>query len=129
MLIVGTILCTMCFVYIKDHPGEWNSFIPSLQMLYYKGQVFVYKSLGYDTRNLELKQQFTKIYTELSYLVQSSNCTDPTLLEKIKSQQEILKNIDISQLQIEQYSTITTAQELKQTIEEQCAYKGTSTPQ
>ena len=54
MFIVGAILLIISFTYIKGHPGEWNSFVPSLQMLYYKGEVFFYKILGKDAKSLEL---------------------------------------------------------------------------
>lgn len=121
MFIIGAILLLVSFFYISGHPGEWNSFVPSLQMLYYKGEVFVYKLTGRDVRKLEAKQQLEKIYNELSYLVESSKCTDEALLWKIKDQQELLKNIKSNSLELEQYSIIATAQELKREIEEQCA--------
>ena len=95
MFIVGAILLIISFTYIKGHPGEWNSFVPSLQMLYYKGEVFFYKILGKDAKSLEIKQQFNKIYTELNYLVESSECADTELVDLIKKQQELLKNMDI----------------------------------
>ena len=122
MFIVGAILLIISFTYIKGHPGEWNSFVPSLQMLYYKGEVFFYKILGKDAKSLEIKQQFNKIYTELNYLVESSECADTELVDLIKKQQELLKNMDISTMQVEQYTAITTAQDLKKQIEEQCAF-------
>ncbi len=122
MFIVGVVLLMISFTYIKWHPGEWNSFIPSLQMLYYKGQTFFYQVLGKDVKSLEIKQQFNKIYTELSYLAESSECADPDLIEQIKKQQELFKNMDTTTMEIEQYSAISTAQELKQQIEEQCAF-------
>ena len=90
-------------------------------MLYYKGEVFFYELTGKDVRELEAKQQLEKIYNELSYLVTSSQCTDETLIQKIKDQQELLKNIQSNSLELEQYSIIATAQELKREIEEQCA--------
>lgn len=122
MFIIGSILLIISFTYIKWHPGEWNSFVPSLHMLYYKGQTFFYSLMGKDIKSLEIKQQFTKIYSELSYLVESSECTDPELIAQIKKQQELLNNMDDSTMELEQYSAITTAQELKQQIEEQCAF-------
>lgn len=122
MFIIGAVLLIISFTYIKWHPGERSSFVPSLQMLYYKGETFFYKILGKDTKALEVKQQFNKIYTELSYLVESSKCVDSDLIEQLKKQQELLKNMDDSTIQIEQYAAITTAQQLKQQIEEQCAF-------
>lgn len=91
-------------------------------MLYYKGQTFFYQVLGKDVKSLEIKQQFNKIYTELSYLVESSECANQDLVNQIKNQQELLKNMDTSSMQVEQYSAITTAQDLKKQIEEQCAF-------
>lgn len=121
MFLIGIVLLALSFSYIKGHPWERNSFVPSLQMLYYKGELFFYWLMGKDVRSLETKQQFTKIYNELSYLVESSHCTDETLIQRIKEQQEILKNIDYSVMNDEQYTAITTAQDLKKQIEEQCS--------
>ena len=78
--------------------------------------------MGKDTKSLEIKQQFTKIYSELSYLAESSECTNPDLIEQIQKQQELLKNMDNTTMEVEQYTAITTAQDLKQQIEEQCAF-------
>ena len=120
MFIVGILLLIISFTYIKGHPGEWNSFVPSLQMLYYKGEIFFYQLVGKDIRTLESRQQLEKIYNELSYLVESSQCTDPELLQKIQEQQVILKTISSTDMEIQQYSIIANAQELKREIEETC---------
>lgn len=122
MFVIGVILLTISFTYIKWHPGERNSFIPSLQMLGQKGQIFFYGLIGKDTRNLQIKQQFNKIYTELEYLVESSSCADSELIDQIREQQALLQNMSTTTIQTEQYETIAIAQELKQQLEEQCSF-------
>lgn len=93
--------------------------MPSFQNLSFQWKLFLYKSIWKDTSSLESKQEFNKIYTELTYLLESSNCTDPDLIQDIHTQQQSLESIK-HYSESEQYTALTQAQRLKERIEQEC---------
>ena len=120
LLIVGAILIVCSILYLDRHPWEKASIMPSFQNLSFQWKLLLYKTLGKDTSSLEAKQEFTKIYSELNYLLESSNCTDPDIIDDILKQQQHLSSIT-QYSESEQYNALTQAQNLKERIEQECS--------
>jgi len=123
ILLVGIILWWIIFVYLQEHPWEKQSIVPSLQTLYHKGQLFFYTLLGQDSESVQTKQSLQKMYSEISYLIESSQCTDQALLQEVEENKAAIDALDYSQAQNNKYNYYLKAVDLKNKIEEQCGIK------
>jgi hypothetical protein len=120
ILLVGLILWTIIIWYLQTHPGEKQSIVPSLQTLYHKWEVFFYTLLWKDSESIETKQWLQKMYSEISYLIESSKCSDQALLQEVEENKAAIALLDYSQAQNNKYNYYLKAVDLKNKIEEQC---------
>lgn len=120
MLLAGVILRVIIFWYLQQHPGEKQSLLPSLQTLYSKGEVFFYGLLGKDTASIETKQSLQKMYTEISYLIETSHCDATALIQEVEESRAAIDALDYSQAQNNKYNYYLKAVELKDKIQKQC---------
>ncbi len=127
ILIVGSILWVIIVGYLQQHPGEKNAILPSLQTLYHKWEIFFYTLLGKDSESVKTKQSLEKMYSEISYLIESSQCTDESLVQEVKENRAAIQALDYSQAQNNKYNYYLKAVDLKNKIEEQCGIKPTTT--
>ncbi len=127
LLFVGIILWWIIFVYLQEHPGEKQSIVPSLQTLYHKWELFFYTLLGKDSESVQTKQSLQKMYSEISYLIESSKCSDQALLQEVEENKAAIDLLDYSQAQNNKYNYYLKAVDLKNKIEEQCGIKTTTT--
>lgn len=127
LLFVGIILWWIIFVYLQEHPGEKQSIVPSLQTLYHKWELFFYTLLGKDSESVQTKQSLQKMYSEISYLIESSKCSDQALLQEVEENKAAIDLLDYSQAQNNKYNYYLKAVDLKNKIEEQCGIKSTTT--
>lgn len=63
------------------------------------------------------------MYSEISYLIESSQCTDESLVQEIKENRAAIQALDYSQAQNNKYNYYLKAVDLKNKIEEQCTAK------
>ena len=120
ILCVGIILWWIIFAYLQQHPGEKQSIIPSLQTLYHKWQIFFYTLLGQDSESIQTKQSLQKMYSEISYLIESSKCNADSLIQEVEENKSAIDNLDYSQAQNNKYNYYLKAVDLKNRIETQC---------
>ena len=120
ILCVGIILWWIIFAYLQQHPGEKQSIIPSLQTLYHKWQIFFYTLLGQDSESIQTKQSLQKMYSEISYLIESSKCNADSLIQEVEENKSAINNLDYSQAQNNKYNYYLKAVDLKNRIETQC---------
>ena len=67
------------------------------------------------------------MYSEISYLIESSQCTDDALIQEVKENRAAIQALDYSQAQNNKYNYYLKAVDLKNKIEEQCGIKPTAT--
>ena len=127
ILIIGSVLWVIIVGYLQQHPGEKNAILPSLQTLYHKWEIFFYTLLGKDSESVKTKQSLEKMYSEISYLIESSHCTDESLVQEVKENRVAIQALDYSQAQNNKYNYYLKAVDLKNKIEEQCGIKATTT--
>lgn len=127
ILIIGSILWVIIVGYLQQHPGEKNAILPSLQTLYHKWEIFFYTLLGKDSESVKTKQSLEKMYSEISYLIESSQCTDDALIQEVKENRAAIQALDYSQAQNNKYNYYLKAVDLKNKIEAQCGIKPTTT--
>jgi len=63
------------------------------------------------------------MYSEISYLIESSQCTDQALLQEVEENKAAIDALDYSQAQNNKYNYYLKAVDLKNKIEEQCGIK------
>jgi hypothetical protein len=63
------------------------------------------------------------MYAEISYLIESSKCDNPSLLQEIKDNKKAIQALDHSQAQNSKYNYYLKAVDLKTKIEKQCGIK------
>ena len=120
ILFVGIALWWIIFAYLQEHPGEKQSILPSLQTLYHKWQIFFYTLLGEDSTSIQTKQSLQKMYSEISYLIESSKCDDIALIQEVEENRTAIQALDYSQAQNNKYNYYLKAVDLKNKIEKQC---------
>ncbi len=123
ILVIGIMLWGIIFAYLQNHPWEKQSIVPSLQTLYHKWQIFFYTLLGQDSESVQTKQSLQKMYSEISYLIESSKCSDQALLQEVKENRAAIEALDYSQAQNNKYNYYLKAVDLKNKIEAQCGIK------
>lgn len=127
LFIIGSILWIVIFGYLQQHPGEKQSLIPSLQTLYNKGELMFYNILGYNSTNIETKQSLQKMYTEIAYLIEASQCDDEALLKEVEMNKKAIDALEYTQAENNKYNYYLKAVDLKNKIESQCTTGGTIT--
>ncbi len=127
ILLIGLILWTIIIWYLQEHPWEKQSILPSIQTLYHKWELLFYSLLGKDSESIQTKQSLQKMYSEISYLIESSKCSDQWLLEEVKENKAAINALDYSQAQNNKYNYYLKAVDLKNKIEAQCGIKPTMT--
>lgn len=120
ILVIGSILWVIIIWYLQSHPWEKNSILPSLQTLYHKWEVFFYTLLGRDSESIQTKQSLQKMYSEITYLIESSKCEDKNLLQEVKENKAAIESLNYSQAQNNKYNYYLKAVDLRNKIEEQC---------
>ena len=63
------------------------------------------------------------MYSEISYLIESSQCSDQALLQEVEENKAAIDALDYSQAQNNKYNYYLKAVDLKNKIEEQCGIK------
>ncbi len=121
VFVVGVILWVIIVWYLQNHPGERQAIMPSLQTLYHKAQVSIYGLFGRDVEQLETKFALQRIYSEINYLIESSNCQDEELLAQVQEHKDAVDNLSNSQAQNNRFNYYRQAANLKNRIEQQCA--------
>jgi hypothetical protein len=76
--------------------------------------------LGEDSESIQTKQSLQKMYSEISYLIESSQCSDQALLQEVKENRAAIEALDYSQAQNNKYNYYLKAVDLKNKIEKQC---------
>lgn len=120
ILVVGIILWWLIILHLNNHIGERESLMPSLEALYHKAQTSVYDILGKDTEQLETKFALQRVYKEISYLIEASNCHDEALLQEVQDHKIAVDNLNFSQAQNNRFNYYRQASNLKNKIEQQC---------
>lgn len=80
---VWIVLLSISYVYIQNHPAEKVSILSWFQVMYERGQVFVYDIFGKDSSILRQKHRLNQYYQELMRLAESRSCVSPELLGSI----------------------------------------------
>jgi len=83
--------------------------------------------MGKDSESIQTKQSLQKMYSEISYLIESSKCSDQALLQEVKENKAAINALDYSQAQNNKYNYYLKAVDLKNKIEAQCGIKPTTT--
>jgi hypothetical protein len=83
--------------------------------------------MGKDSESIQTKQSLQKMYSEISYLIESSKCSDQGLLQEVKENKAAINALDYSQAQNNKYNYYLKAVDLKNKIEAQCGIKPTTT--
>jgi hypothetical protein len=76
--------------------------------------------LGEDSTSIQTKQSLQKMYSEISYLIESSKCDDAALIQEVEENKTAIDNLDYSQAQNNKYNYYLKAVDLKNKIEKQC---------
>jgi hypothetical protein len=76
--------------------------------------------LGEDSTSIQTKQSLQKMYSEISYLIESSKCSDQALLQEVEENKAAIDLLDYSQAQNNKYNYYLKAVDLKNKIEKQC---------
>jgi hypothetical protein len=118
--IIGIVLLSISYIYIQNHPAEKVSILSWFQVMYERGQVFVYDIFGKDSSVLRQKHRLNQYYQELMRLAESRSCVWPELLSNIfetymNFSQSTIQELDES---ISYFSA--KANELDLSIQESC---------
>jgi len=118
--IIGIILLSISYIYIQNHPAEKVSILSWFQVMYERGQVFVYDIFGKDSSVLRQKHRLNQYYQELMRLAESRPCVWPELLSNVfetymKFSQSTIQELDES---ISYFSA--KANEIDLSIQESC---------
>jgi len=81
--IVGILLLSISYTYIQNHPAEKVSILSGFQVMYERGQLFVYNIFGKDTSILRDKHRLNQYYQEIIREAESRTCVGPDLLTDI----------------------------------------------
>ncbi len=81
--IVGIVLLSISYGYIQNHPAEKVSILSWFQVMYERGQVFVYEIFGKDTSVLRQKHKLEQYYQELVRVAESRPCVSPDILSDV----------------------------------------------
>ena len=118
--VVGIVLLSISYGYIQNHPAEKVSILSWFQVMYERGQVFVYEIFGKDTSVLRQKHRLEQYYQELVRIAESRSCVSPDLLSEV-----LETSIAFSQTSLEELSDTIAyfslkASELDVAIQESC---------
>lgn len=118
--IVGIVLLSISYWYIQNHPAEKISILSWFEVMYERGQVFVYEIFGKDTSTLRQKHRLEQYYQELVRVAESRSCVSPDILSDV-----LETSITFSQMPLEELTDNIAyfslkASELDMAIQESC---------
>ena len=79
-LIIGTILLTISYGYIKSHPAEEISFFSGFKIIFQNAEIFFQNIFGNNGDLLKQKYSLEAYYQALIALSEEKPCVDPQLL-------------------------------------------------
>lgn len=96
-LIIGLVLLTFAFNYLKSHPAERTSIFAWLEVLVDKVEVLVWSITGGNSESIKEKQQLERWYGELISTSENANCALPAEIEVAKRRLNELKKLSWSE--------------------------------
>lgn len=96
--IVGIVLLSISYGYIQNHPAEKVSILSWFQVMYERGQVFVYEIFGKDTSVLRQKHRLEQYYEELVRVAESRTCVSPDILSDVLETSMVFLHMPLEEL-------------------------------
>lgn len=118
--IVGIVLLLISYGYIQNHPAEKVSILSWFQVMYERGQVFVYEIFGKDTSVLRQKHRLEQYYEELVRVAESRSCVSPDILSEVLSTSISFSKMSLEELTEKIAYFSLKATELDVEIQESC---------
>lgn len=118
--VVGIILLSISYGYIQNHPAERVSILSWFQVMYERGQVFVYEIFGKDTSVLRQKHRLEQYYQELVRIAESRTCVSPEILSDVLETSIAFSTMPLEQLADEISYFSLKASELDVAIQDSC---------
>lgn len=119
-LIIGLVLLTFAFNYLKSHPAERTSIFAWLEVLVNKVEVMIWSVTGWNSEMIKEKQQLERWYDELISTSEKASCALPAEIEIAKRRLEELKSLKGSEYkkQMQKYQWYIRA--YAQKVNEEC---------
>lgn len=118
--IVGIVLLSISYGYIQNHPAEKVSILSWFQVMYERGQVFVYEIFGKDTSVLRQKHRLEQYYEELVRIAESRSCVSPDILSDVLETSIAFSKMPLEELAENISYFSLKASELDIAIQESC---------
>lgn len=118
--IVGIVLLSISYGYIQNHPAEKVSILSWFQVMYERGQVFVYEIFGKDTSVLRQKHRLEQYYEELVRIAESRSCVSPDILGDVLETSIAFSKMPLEELAENISYFSLKASELDIAIQESC---------
>lgn len=74
-LIVGIILLSTCFLYLRQNPAEKIALYSGFELIFQKIEVFMYNLVGKNWDIIDQKYRLEDQYLELIYLAEQKGCS------------------------------------------------------
>lgn len=100
-LIVGIILLSTCFLYLRQNPAEKIALYSGFELIFQKIEVFMYNLVGKNWDIIDQKYRLEDQYLELIYLAEQKGCSDTAFLAELH--QSYAQLLEESKSDIEQY--------------------------
>ena len=117
---MGIVLLLISYGYIQNHPAEKVSILSWFQVMYERGQVFVYEIFGKDTSVLRQKHRLEQYYEELVRVAESRSCVSPDILSEVLSTSISFSKMSLEELTEKIAYFSLKATELDVEIQESC---------
>ncbi len=116
--IIGLILLSFAFNYLKNHPAERTSMFAWIEVLFQRAEIFISNITGDNWTTLKEKHQLEKYYKELISTMENGKCADLQTIDSAKEKYKALLWIDIQtykeNIQVYQWYAGTYAAKIKE---------------
>lgn len=90
-LIIGGILLSTCFSYLRENPAEKVALYSSYKMIFQKWEVLIHDILWGDGELLSQKFELENRYLDLIHLAEAKGCSDSKFLRELNQAYEQLR--------------------------------------
>lgn len=84
-IIIGAILLSSCFLYLRENPAEKIALSSSYKLIFQKVEVLMHNAFWGDGALLSQKFDLENRYLDLIHLAESKGCSDTAFLEDLNT--------------------------------------------